>query len=664
MDALPNELLAYILAFLHPVYGELSRLSIVCKRWREVIENTASLWKCIHFTPSYPEYLSSTTRDRSKLRHCLFKFGHFVTCLRDDAKTFTDPALQGLLCRLKNLTRLDVPLLECDLQLLQTLQCANVLEELNLTKATRDDLNWLFQPTYSLEKGFVMPQHLQMLLLRFPHLKVLKLALDSIASPPPTFIAFLQKANLRELELTGFSLRPALPPHIIHNRDMCLKTIASSQRLAAIVTRLELETCPLFFTSDHLRIMLKLMVSLRHLIIGAGMVHRDRKSLLSIESPSLCTLMLDGLSTLRMQCLRCNTPLLKEFQLANCLDLTAAFVFSESLESMCLRNLANIHNLKSTSTRLNHLEFVGCHSMPITTLRNFLKGHKTISKLSIVGELTGLTLFGTMCPNLKVLNILLYQVPKLRSIKIDCPTLEHFHCDVYNRGLSTPDEPEAFSNERSTCSIFIRGQKLNHVSINLPNATAIAVKCEELGYLSIKMSETESDNKAALDFEVISGTIALVTTTNCKFSRYYLQSRFIDQLTLELCEIESGGETIPRLEVHTKAIDRLRLVSCLHLQCAELRIRQERIEHVSFTECNNLRNIVMSRAVKHTPEMTVVKCRSLESILLSSGRCIDVSALNVACYNTCLNVPRLPQRCDDKTCLICPEKAEEDDYIN
>lgn len=358
-----------------------------------------------------------------------------------------------------------------------------------------------------------------------------------------------------------------------------------------------------------------------------------------------------------MQCLRCNTPVLKEFQLINCLDLTAAFVFSNSLESMCLRNLANIHNLKSTSTRLNHLEFVGCHSMPTTTLRNFLKRHQTISKLSIVGELTGLTLFGAMCPNLKVLNILLCQALKLRSIKIDCPALEHFHCDVHT-------EPEAFPNERSTCTVFVRSKKLEHVSIHLPNATAIAVKCEELGYLSIKMSEAGSDNKAALDFEVISGKITMVATTNCKFSRYYLQSRFIGRLTLESCDMESDGETIPRLEVHTKAIDSLRLVNCHHLQCAELRIRQERLEQVSFEECNNLRNIVMSRAVKHTPEMEMVKCRSLESIFLSSGKCIDVSALNVACSNSCLNVPRLPSRCDDQTCLICPNLSETQYFIN
>lgn len=225
-------------------------------------------------------------------------------------------------------------------------------------------------------------------------------------------------------------------------------------------------------------------------------------------------------------------------------------------------------------------------------------------------------------------------------------------------------EPEAFPNERCTCTVFIRSQKLEHVSIHLPNATAIAVKCEELGYLSVKMSEAGSDNKAALDFEVISGKITMVATTNCKFSRYYLQSRFIGRLTLESCDMESDGETIPRLEVHTKAIDSLRLVNCHHLQCAELRIRQERLEQVSFEECNNLRNIVMSRAVKHTPEMEMVKCRSLESIFLSSGKCIDVSALNIACSNSCLNVPRLPPRCDDQTCLICPNLSETQYFIN
>lgn len=669
MDALPNELLAHILAFLHPVYDNLARLSLVCKRWKDVIENTPSLWKCIHFTRAYLQYITSA-RDRAVLRHCLLKFGHFVTCLRDHpmAKTFTDPALQELLTRLKNLTRLDVPLLEWDPRFLQTLQCASVLEELNLTESLRSELteiHWLFQQPDSLEKNFVLPQHLQLVLLRFPRLKVLKLALDSIAFPPSTLITFLDKVNLKELELSGFALLPVLPPHIIHNRDMCLKTIASSQRLAAVVTRLELRTCPLFFTSDHLRIMLKLMTSLRHLFLGAGMVHRDRKSLLSIESASLRTLALDGLSTLRMQCLRCNTPLLKEFQLANCLDLTAAFVFSKSLESMCLRNLANIHNLKSTSTRLNHLELVACPSMPITTLRNFLKGHQTISKISIVGELTGLTLYGAMCPNLKVLNILLCQVPRLGSIKIDCPTLEHFHCDVYRRGPITPDELVSFPFERSTCAIFIRSRKLEHVSINLPNATAVAVKCEELGHLSITMGEIESESKAALDFEVIAGTVSFIRTTNCKFSRYHLQSRHIGQITLELCEMESG-ESIPRLDVQTKAIDKLQLVNCHHLQCAELRVKHERIAHVSFTECNNLRNIVMSRAVKHTPEMSVVKCRNLESILLSSGRCIDVSTVNVASYNSCLNVPRLPPSCSDKKCVVCQDEDDLDGnaYIN
>ena len=655
MDALPNEVLAHIFAFLHPVYDNLARLSLVCKRWNGVIENTPSLWKCIHFTRAYPLCVTEYARHRDVLRHCLFKFGHYITCLRDHpiTRTFTDPYLRELLSRLPHLTCLDVPLLEWDPRFLQTLQCASILEELNLTEYLRSEppeIQWLFQQPESIEKNFITPHHLQMVILRFPRLKVLKLALDSIAFPPSTLIAFLDKVKLTELELSGFGLTPSLQPHIIHNRDMCLKTIASSQRLAAVVTRLELRMCPLFFTSDHLRIMLKLMKSLRHLFVGSGMVHRDRKSLLSIESASLQTLGLDGLSTLRMQCLRCNTPALKEFQLANCLDLTAVFIYSKSLESMCLRSLGNFHNLKSTSTRLHHLELVACPSMPITTLRNFLKVHETIRKLSIIGELTGLTLYGAMCPQLKVLNILLCQVARLGSIKIDCPTLEHFLCDVYRRGPVTADEFSGFSHDRSTCSIFIRSRKLERVSINLPNATAIAVKCEELKHLSVTMGETASDTKAALDFEVIAGTISFIRTTNCKFSRYHLQSRRIGKIVLQLCEMESD-ESIPRLDVQTKSIDRLVLDNCHHLQCAELRVKPDRIAHVSFSECNNLRNIVMSRAVvKRPPQMSIVRCKNLESILLSSGRQIDLSNVIVAGC-PCLNIPRLQQ--NGKVRLAC-----------
>ena len=488
MGNLPSELLAHVLAFLHPIYDNLTCLSLVCKRWKEVIEETSSLWKCIHFTRAYPLCIAENARHRHVLRRCLLKFRRYVTCLRDHpiTRTFTEPSLRKFLPRLSSLTCLDVPLLEWDPRFLQTLRCATKLEELNLTEYLRSEppeIQWSLKQPDSLKKNVLTPK------ISSPCL-----ALDSIAFPPSTLIAFLDKVNLKRLELSGFGHIPTLPPHIVHNRDMCLKTIASSQRLASVVTRLELRTCPLFFTSDHLRIMLKLMKSIRHLFVGAGMVHRDRKSLLSIESDSLVTLGLDGLSTLRMQCLRCNTPSLREFQLANCLDLTAAFVYSASLESMCLRNLSSFHNLKSTTTRLNHLELVACPAMPITTLRNFLKGHQTIKKLSIIGELTGLTLYGCMCPYLKVLNILLCQVPRLGSIKIDCPSLEYFLCDVYRRGPVTADEFSESPYDRSTCSIFIRSRKLECITVNLLNATT-NVKCEELKHMKVTMGETARERK-------------------------------------------------------------------------------------------------------------------------------------------------------------------------
>lgn len=174
MEALPNELLAHILAFLHPIYDNLARLSLVCKRWKDVTEETPSLWKCIHFTRAYPLCITENARHRDVLWHCLLKFGRYVTCLRGRpiTRTFTDPSLRNLLFRLTSLTCLDVPLLEWDPRFLQNLQCASTLEEMNLTEYLRSEppeIQWHFQQPDSLQKKFITPQHLQMVLLTFPH---------------------------------------------------------------------------------------------------------------------------------------------------------------------------------------------------------------------------------------------------------------------------------------------------------------------------------------------------------------------------------------------------------------------------------------------------------------------------------------------------------------
>ena len=179
MESVPNELLNHIFGFLHPIYDNLARLSLVCKRWKAVIEKTPSLWKCIHFTRAYPFFISKDSKHREVLRHCLLKFGRYVTCLRDHpiTRTFAEPSLRDILPNLSNLTCLDVPLLEWEPRFLQSLTCASTLEELNLTEYLLSEppkLQWLFQQPDSLKKNFLTPQHLQMILLRFPRLKILR----------------------------------------------------------------------------------------------------------------------------------------------------------------------------------------------------------------------------------------------------------------------------------------------------------------------------------------------------------------------------------------------------------------------------------------------------------------------------------------------------------
>ena len=69
----------------------------------------------------------------------------------------------------------------------------------------------------------------------------------------------------------------------------------------------------------------------------------------------------------------------------------------------------------------------------------------------------------------------------------------------------TTDQHAQFSREPESLSAF---------PVNWPNATAIAMKCDELKHLSVTMGETASDSKAALDFEVIAGSSALRTVSS------------------------------------------------------------------------------------------------------------------------------------------------------
>ena len=107
MDILPDEIIAQILSYIHPIYEDLAGYSIVCRRWDRIIQNTGLLWKHIHLHDDRDAREALEDNYASVLCNCLKRYRQFIQCVRAEDQTFfTRPELRRLLTSLPNLTRL------------------------------------------------------------------------------------------------------------------------------------------------------------------------------------------------------------------------------------------------------------------------------------------------------------------------------------------------------------------------------------------------------------------------------------------------------------------------------------------------------------------------------------------------------------------------------
>lgn len=52
INDLPNELLARIFGYFHPIEDELPAIAMVCRKWQSVLQCTGSLWRSVHVDPT------------------------------------------------------------------------------------------------------------------------------------------------------------------------------------------------------------------------------------------------------------------------------------------------------------------------------------------------------------------------------------------------------------------------------------------------------------------------------------------------------------------------------------------------------------------------------------------------------------------------------------
>ena len=108
MDIVPDEIIAQILSYLHPIYEDLAGYSIICRRWERIIQNTGLLWRHIHLHDDRDARETLEDEYARVLQNCLKTYRQFIQCVRaEDQSLFIRPELRRLLLTLPNLTRLD-----------------------------------------------------------------------------------------------------------------------------------------------------------------------------------------------------------------------------------------------------------------------------------------------------------------------------------------------------------------------------------------------------------------------------------------------------------------------------------------------------------------------------------------------------------------------------
>lgn len=106
VNDLPDEILARIFGYMHPILDELPLLAMVCSKWRRVLSSTSSLWRELHVDPRAYKYWHFS------LICCVFRvYGLHVQRLTWHEHSPVYESVFALVPRLSNLRYLRLPIL-------------------------------------------------------------------------------------------------------------------------------------------------------------------------------------------------------------------------------------------------------------------------------------------------------------------------------------------------------------------------------------------------------------------------------------------------------------------------------------------------------------------------------------------------------------------------
>ena len=576
MEQIPNELLVHIFCRLHPVYDKLARFSVICKRWNNLIKHTSCLWEHIHLGPKL-----LTDIERNVVFTCFNEFEPFIKCLRVASleAVFGDECwcfIHHVTYRLRNIACLDIPTFPWNLEQLVALKSADTLKELNLYGFWDvSDVQW----TQSFDQPFslINEGHLHLVKTRCKSLEVLKLSMNMLRVRERDLMDFLDTLSLKELHLSAHNSSRA---NISMGRDSLrlLKHLLSSHH-ASVITRLELKHVPV--GHKELRLLLRLLTSLRRLKLVFHDIHRCMAGYQFLESKSLECFELNGLPAINIVNLKCSMPRLRWLAMSGCSNLMCLHVVSSMLERLLLDCLTNLRSLRVVSTTLKCVEVTDCSSLSSETIHKVLRNNKRIERCFLRGNLFNFRFFqiDNTYQSLTELSLWITTQSNVRHIQIHCQTLRSFTCNYQSVNGEC-----AFSAK--DCSVDLSSEALVHTYISLPCLSSVSIKCKELARLLLNVGQ-KNRNMLCGEVRVDAGkSLAVLCADRCLFKRAHVRAVEATVLDFNGCGLEEA------LTLEAELIQAFYLRSQIRPQRSwNVVTRCEKISKMILRECDYLATV-------------------------------------------------------------------------
>lgn len=573
MEGFPLELLTHIFGFLHPVYDRLPRLSAVCHEWKAIIQTTPSLWEHIHLKS---RHLSG--REKNIVFKCLRVYEVYIKCLRVASLDVVFGYdfwffIRHVTLKMTNLTCLDIPTFPWNLGQFTTFRSAESLKELNLYGFwDLSDIKWT--QNYTQPVSLINQGHLKLVRARCRKLEVLKLSVNMLRLTDIALMDFLNNlSNLKDLQISAYNSNEANIP--MNRYTIKLVKCLLSSNYISIITKLDLR----FISIGHkeLRLLLKLLRSLRDLKLCFLDTHRCVTGYQYLESKTLQYCELDGLPATNIVRLKCSMPKLRRLIVNRCSNLKSLQVVSFMLEHLSLNFLANLRSLHVTSTTLKRFEVANCESLTPKTIDKLLQINRRIEHCTIRGRLVDFHVSQVESSRaLTELCLWMTDFSKVQSIQVHCPTLRSFMCNYH------APEGEFSGSIHQECCVDIRCNVLLDAYISLPQVKSIEIKCASIVHLLLNAGKKKLDMLCYVMRVSADTRIRTVRAKQCNFTRAEFTAEKIDNLDFDQCRI--NGE----IKLAGNYVD----IICIRNMARS----QENINIVM--QCNKIKKVILSECDK------------------------------------------------------------------